>query len=237
MLYSRLCLCVMHMHNTLCSTLKALFFFKKKKGGGCLPKFIEYSPVVISLFWPAVKLWSSVLVPCADGSKLVSGTHQPTLQYSASCHIHPCNSCGDAFAAFLAGITIWSRVHHRQPGLCLFPEMCRGCRDRVQMAAGVFLGKLPLVKMSLIDVGEEFLSHMTPSPVLLEYNERDCRKMQKDVWMTPLFFFFKRQRKGVQARLDYFQSHCTCVDSPLSAATSSLQRARGRAGAAGALIV
>lgn len=56
-----------------------------------------------------------------------------------------------------------------------------GWIDRLQMAAVVFLGKLPLVKMSLIDVGEEFLSHITPSPVLFEYNERDCGKMQKDI--------------------------------------------------------
>jgi len=142
-----------------------------------LLKFFEYAPLDISLFCTtAVKSCSSVLISHADGSKLVSGTHQPTLKHSASCHVCPCNSCGDAFAAFLAGIRIWSRVHHSQPGLCLFSRMCTGWRDRLQMVVVVFLGKLPLVKMSLMDVGEEFLSHITPSPLLFEYNQGDCRK-------------------------------------------------------------
>lgn len=44
------------------------------------------------------------------------------------------------------------------------------------MVVVAFLGKLPLVKMSLMDVGVEFLSHVTPSPLLFEYNEGDCRK-------------------------------------------------------------
>lgn len=44
------------------------------------------------------------------------------------------------------------------------------------MVVVVFLGKLPLVKMSLMDVGEKFLSHIAPSPVPSEYNKGDCRE-------------------------------------------------------------
>lgn len=90
------------------------------------------------------------------------------------------NSCGGAFVAFLAGI--WSRVHHSQSGLRLFSRICTGRIDGLQMVVVVFLGKLPLVKMSLMDVGEEFLSHITPSPLLFECNKGDCRgRLQKDV--------------------------------------------------------
>lgn len=90
------------------------------------------------------------------------------------------NSHAAAFVAFLAGI--WSRVHHSQSGLCLFSRICTGRIDGLQMVVVVFLGKLPLVKMSLMDVGEEFLSHITPSPLLFESNKGDCRgRLQKDV--------------------------------------------------------
>lgn len=144
------------------------------------------------------------------------------------------NSCGGAFGAFLAGI--WSRVPHSQSGLCLFSRIYTGRIDGLQMVVVVFLGKLPLVKMSLMDVGEEFLSHITPSPFAVWMQQgRLQREAAERRLNDSTFLFFKRQRKGVQARLDYFQSHCTCVDSPLSAATSSLQRARGRAGTAVAL--
>lgn len=70
----------------------------------------------------------SAKIPNADGSKLIPGTHQPTLKHSASCHICPCNSCGDAFAAFLAGILIRSRVGNSQAGFCLLAGMCTGDR-------------------------------------------------------------------------------------------------------------
>lgn len=127
------------------------------------------------------------------------GTHQPTLKYSASCHICPFNSCGDAFAVFPAGIIIWSRVHHSQPGLCLFSRICTGWIDRLQMVVVVFLGKLPLVKMSLMDVGEEFLSHITPSPLLFEYNEGDCRKTSE--WLHFSFFQETKERRASKIRL------------------------------------
>lgn len=65
-------------------------------------------------------------------------------------------------------------VTARLASVCL--QGCVRGIDRLQMAVLVFLGKLPLVKMSLMDVGEEFLSRIAPSPLLFEYNAGDCRR-------------------------------------------------------------